>query len=62
MFYLCAKSMNEKWSWIVTFERLMDFKNNGKSPYNGQEEIITRGFMSQKEFESGGMMFAPPAT
>lgn len=37
MFYLCARSLNEKWSWIVTFERLMDVKVVGKSPYNGPE-------------------------
>ncbi len=34
MFYFCARNCNEKWTWIVSLERLMDFKYAGKSPYN----------------------------
>ena len=45
--------MNEKWTWIVVLERLMDFKIIGKSPYNAQDMITTRGFMGQAEFERG---------
>ena len=59
MFYLCARNLNEKWSWIVTFERLMDFKVQGKSPYNSMEEVTNRGFPSQKEYETGGIFAAP---
>lgn len=53
MYYFCARNCNEKWSWIVSLERLMDFKYTGKSPYNNIEWISTRGFMSQGEFERG---------
>jgi len=49
----CARNCNEKWSWMVTIERLMDFKYTGKSPYNCIDWIATRGFMSQGEFERG---------
>lgn len=35
MYYLTFSSVEEKWSWIVTLERLMDFKVHGKSNYNG---------------------------
>lgn len=35
MYYLTFSSVEEKWSWLVTLERLMDFKVHGKSNYNG---------------------------
>lgn len=53
MHYFCARNCNEKWSWMVTIERLMDFKYTGKSPYNNIDWITTRGFMSLGEFERG---------
>lgn len=53
MYYFCARNSNEKWSWLVSIERLMDFKYAGKSPYNNSEWIKTKGFMSQGEFERG---------
>ena len=33
-FYLCAANVEEKWSWIVSLERLIDFKTCGASSYN----------------------------
>jgi|JI10StandDraft_1071094.scaffolds.fasta_scaffold794091_2 hypothetical protein len=53
MFYFCARNCNEKWTWLVSLERLMDFKYAGKSPYNNAEMIKTKGFMGQREFERG---------
>ena len=53
MFYLCARNCNEKWSWMVSLERVMDFKYAGKSGYNSAEFIQTKGFMGQLEFETG---------
>jgi len=50
MYYFCARNCNEKWTWMVSLERLMDFKIAGKSPYNNAEFIRTKGFMSQAEF------------
>jgi hypothetical protein len=51
MYYLSFTSPEEKWSWMVTLERLMDFKVLGKSKYNCEEWIRTRGFRGQLEFE-----------
>ena len=53
MFYFCARNCNEKWTWLVSLERVMDFKYAGKSPYNNAEWIKTKGFMGQREFERG---------
>jgi hypothetical protein len=53
MYYFCSRNCNEKWSWLVSFERVMDFKYAGVSAYNSIEYIKTRGFMSQAEFEAG---------
>ena len=46
--HFCARNLNEKWVWIVIFERVMDFRANGKSPYNSEEMITSRGFMGQE--------------
>ena len=54
MFYLCARNCAEKWSWIVTLERLMDYKYVGASSYNNVDMIKTKGFDSQTDFENGG--------
>lgn len=48
MFYFCARNCNEKWTWLVSLERLMDYKYAGKSPYNNVEWIKAKGFMSQR--------------
>jgi len=53
LYYFCARNCNDKWSWIVSIERLLDFKYSGKSPYNSLEEIKTKGFVSQEEYERG---------
>ena len=58
MFYFCAKNCNEKWSWLVSLERLMDFKYVGASNYNNIDWIKTRGFDSQIDFENGGAKVA----
>jgi len=50
MFYFCARNCNEKWTWLVSIERLMDFKYAGKSPYNNEDFIRSKGFMGQAEF------------
>jgi hypothetical protein len=50
MFYFCARNCNEKWTWLVSIERLMDFKYTGKSPYNNEDFIRSKGFMGQAEF------------
>lgn len=38
-FYLCAKNVEEKWSWIVSVERVLDFKENGATAYNSLQFI-----------------------
>lgn len=45
MYFRC-KGAPEKWSWIVALERLMDYRNNGKSTYNDAEAIRYKGFDS----------------
>lgn len=60
MLYFCAKNCNEKWSWIVTLERLMDFKYIGSTEYNNLDCVKTRGFDSQIEFEKGGFKLESP--
>lgn len=47
MYYFCAKNCNEKWSWLVSLERLMDYKYVGSSNYNNADWIKTKGFDSQ---------------
>jgi hypothetical protein len=47
MYYLSFTSISEKWSWMVTIERLMDFKLAGNSIYNSEEWIKVKGFSSQ---------------
>lgn len=37
LYYFCARNCNDKWSWIVSIERLLDYKYSGKSPYNSLE-------------------------
>ncbi len=49
-YYLSFHSAEEKWSWIVTLERLMDFKMQGPSHYNSEEAIVGQGFKSQQEY------------
>lgn len=44
MYYFCGKNCNEKWSWLVSLERLMDYKYVGTSNYNNAEWIKTKGF------------------
>lgn len=44
MLYFCAKNCHEKWSWLVSLERLMDFKYVGASNYNNIDWVRTRGF------------------
>ena len=46
-FAFSTKEANEKWSWIVTLERLFDFKEKGASSYNNIDQIRTEGFASQ---------------
>ena len=50
MYYLSFTSISEKWSWMVTIERLMDFKISGNSIYNSEEWIKVKGFSSQVEY------------
>lgn len=45
--YLCASSVEEKWSWIASLERLVDLKEVGPSDYNNIESIREKGFPSQ---------------
>lgn len=52
MYYLGFASVMEKWTWLVTLERLMDVKLIGRTHYNCQEWIATRGFPSQVEFQN----------
>lgn len=52
MYYFCAKNCHEKWSWIVTLQRLMDYKYVGSSNYNNADWIKTKGIESQIEYES----------
>jgi hypothetical protein len=52
MYYLGFGSVLEKWTWLVSLERLMDVKVAGKSHYNCQEWIASRGFPSVTEFNS----------
>lgn len=59
MYYFCAKNCNEKWSWLVTLERLMDYKYVGTSNYNNADWIKTKGFESQVEFETGKSKSGP---
>lgn len=54
MYYFCARNCYEKWSWIVSLERLMDYKYVGATNYNNMEWVKTKGFESQLEFENGG--------
>jgi len=42
--YFRCKGAPEKWSWIVALERLMDYRNNGKSVYNDSDGIKHKGF------------------
>lgn len=45
-FYFRCKSVTEKWSWVVFFERLLEHKNNGSTPYNDYDSIKKGGFIS----------------
>lgn len=36
-------------------ERVMDFKNVGKTLYNNMEYIKTKGFLAQEEFDNGNL-------
>ena len=44
--YLCAKDAEEKWSWMVVLERLLDYRVNGATKYNNLTFIKTMGFKS----------------
>ena len=48
-YYMCAKNIADKWNWVVVLERLMDFKANGKTPYNCYDAIFNQGFPSLQE-------------
>lgn len=48
--YLTAKNTEEKWSWIVTIERLLDYRDSGASNYNNVSFIKSKGFPSLEEF------------
>ena len=52
MYYLGFPSVLEKWTWLVTLERLMDVKLTGRTHYNCQEWIATKGFPSQIQFQN----------
>lgn len=52
MYYFCAKNCHEKWSWIVTLQRLMDYKYVGSSNYNNADWVKTKGIESQIEYET----------
>lgn len=49
-FALSGCETEEKWSWIVTLERLFDFKEKGASQYNNIDMVKSQGFESQNEF------------
>ena len=44
--YFCAKNTEEKWSWIVSLERLLDYKEVGANSYNNLTYVKTKGFPS----------------
>jgi hypothetical protein len=50
--YMCAKSTEEKWSWIVTVERLLDYRESGANNYNNLSYIKSKGFPSLDEFNN----------
>ena len=50
--YLCAKDAEEKWSWMVVLERLLDYRVNGATNYNNLTFIKTMGFKSLTQFTS----------
>ena len=52
LMYLCAKDAEEKWSWIVVLERLLDYRVNGATNYNNLTFIKTMGFKSLTQFTS----------
>lgn len=54
--YFRCKGAPEKWSWIVAIERLMDYRNNGRSAYNDLDSIKTKGFDPV-----GGATTSPPS-
>lgn len=43
-FVFSAADAEEKWSWMVTMERLFDFKEKGASIYNNMDMIRSQGF------------------
>ena len=53
-YYFSSKNCNEKWSWLVSIERMMDFKMHGATFYNNLDWVKTKGFDSQIDFENGG--------
>ena len=50
--YFRCRTLPEKWSWVVFFERLLEHKNNGSNNFNDYESIRKGGFMSVEEYES----------
>lgn len=50
MYYLSFTSASQKWSWMVTIQRLIDFKISGNSIYNSEEWIKVKGFSSQVQY------------
>jgi hypothetical protein len=57
--YFRCKGAQEKWSWIVALERLIDYRNNGKSAYNDADAIKHKGF-DPVNILSGGSPPSPP--
>lgn len=43
MYFRC-RGATEKWSWIVALERVMDYRNYGKSSYNDADAVRNKGF------------------
>ena len=56
--YLCAKDAEEKWSWMVVLERLLDYRVNGATNYNNLTFIKTMGFKSLTQFTSAKDYFS----
>lgn len=52
--YFRCRTVPEKWSWMVFFERLLEYKNNGSTSYNDFDSIKKGGFLSVEQFEKRG--------
>lgn len=50
---LMAKDKHEKWSWMVTLERLLDFKmSKSSSDCKSIDDVKNMGFQSMNEYIS----------